>query len=467
LIGIVCEGASAIDSLSSLENKVQSKPDGGNALAASDSAISVLLIDDQELIGETLQRMLAPEPDIDLHYCCDPRQALEKAIKQAPTVILLDLVMPHIDGLVLLRWLRLHSATRDIPIMMLSSEENPETKAQAFSQGANDYMLKPPARPELIARIRYHASAHQNYKGMKIASCAAEAHSQQLKNTLHELRRTQAQIIQTEKLAGLEQLVAGLAHEINNPVNFIYGNLDHAHACIQDLLGLIYCFQKHCPQIPPEVQQYADAIDLEFLQADLPKMLTSMKKGTDRIRQIVLSLRNFSRLDESARKRVDIHEGIDSALLILQHRLKAFHDRPEINVVRSYGTLPLVECYPAELNQVFMNVLNNAIDAIDHRRVQAFSEHAGKIVIHTTVVEDINEGPQIAIRFTDNGCGISETVKSRIFDPFFTTKPIGQGTGLGLSISYQVVVHQHRGKMKCHSTPQEGTEVWIEIPIET
>lgn len=453
--------------IGSSENNEQVLADGDPDVPVSGSTINVLLIDDQEIIGKTLQRMLAPEPDIALYYCSDPRQALEKAIKQPPTVILLDLFMPHIDGLLLLRWLRLHSVTREIPIMMLSSEEDPETKAQAFVQGANDYMMKPPAPPELVARVRYHASAYQNLKGMKLASYAAEAHSRQLGNTLHELRRTQAQLIQTEKLAGLEQLVSGLAHEINNPINFIYGNLEHTHAYMRDLLGLIECYQAHCDQVPPAVQQYVEDIDLDFLQADLPKMLASMRTGTERIRQIILSLRNFSRLDESDCKQVDIHEGLESTLLILQHRLKAHADRPAIAVVRNYGELPLVECYPAQLNQVFMNVLSNAIDAIEQLSSQSSDADLGQIAIYTGVVHDSMGDSRVTIRVVDNGCGIAETARSRIFDPFFTTKPVGKGTGLGLSISYQVVVHQHRGEMKCHSRPQKGTEIWIEIPVHT
>jgi light-regulated signal transduction histidine kinase (bacteriophytochrome) len=305
-----------------------------------------------------------------------------------------------------------------------------------------------------------------------------QAQAQQLASAFHHLKQTQAQLIQTEKMSSLGQLIAGVAHEINNPVNFIYGNLVYTSQYTQDLLNIIHCYQKYHPQPEPEIIELLDVIDLEFLEGDLPKLLESMKMGSERIRKLVLSLRNFSRLDQAEKKLVDIHEGIESTLLILQYRLKAKPNHPGIQVIKNYGELPLVECYPSQLNQVFMNVLSNAIDALedfdlDNQRITISTSVKSKTVENldypndTTQIEK-NQGSSpthIIIQIADSGSGISPEIQSQIFDPFFTTKPIGKGTGLGLSISYQIVVEKHGGIFKCSSPPGEGTGFWIEIPI--
>jgi len=277
-------------------------------------------------------------------------------------------------------------------------------------------------------------------------------------------------------MSSLGQLVAGVAHEINNPVNFIYGNIFPAESYIQDLCNLLHLYQRHYPEPAPEIQAEIEAMDLEFVQRDLSDLLRSLKMGAERIRQIVLSLRNFSRLDEAAMKPVNIHEGIDNTLLILQSRLKGKGKQPDIEVIKQYGNLPLVECYAGQLNQVFMNILSNAIDALEKslvfgvrseertERTSSFVLWASSlptICIHTEQIAP----NQVAISIHNNGDSIDDSLRDRLFDPFFTTKPVGQGTGLGLYISYQIVTDTHGGRLKCCSLPEQGVEFRIKIPI--
>ncbi|MFN6461994.1 MAG: PAS domain S-box protein [Nostoc sp. DedVER02] len=313
------------------------------------------------------------------------------------------------------------------------------------------------------------------YTQSRIAAQTAQDKAQQLEAALLELQQTQAQLIQTEKMSSLGQLVAGIAHEINNPVNFIYGNIAHASEYTKDLLDLVELYQQsYCPPTP-EIRQQIYNIDLDFLKEDLPKILDSLNMGAERIRQIVLSLRNFSRLDEDGMKRVDIHEGIDSALLLLQNRLKTKPGHPEIQVIRDYGNLQPVVCHAGQMNQVFMNVLTNAIDVLEESFVICHLSLANKSKQRTNDQGQMTS-PQIRIRtliqenrviisIADNGPGMTEEIRKRLFDPFFTTKPVGKGTGMGLSISYQIVVQKHGGQIQCISAPGEGAEFVIMIPL--
>jgi signal transduction histidine kinase len=286
---------------------------------------------------------------------------------------------------------------------------------------------------------------------------------QQLEQALKNLKQAETQLIQNEKMIALGQLVAGIAHEINNPIAFIFGNLEYTNQYVQDLLHLIRLYHNEYPESTSKFHEIFKEVDLDLdlVSQDIESSMSSMQRGVQRIWQLVLSLRNFSRLDESKIKLVDIHEGIDSALLLLQHRFRATTFRSEIVVIKKYGQLPLVTCYPSQLNQVFMHLLNNAIDALDERSHR--ENFSPKIYIYT----EITDAPHLKIRIVDNGCGISDTVKARLFDPFFTTKPVGKGMGLGLSISYQIIMQQHQGKLTCYSVPRQGAEFIIEIPVHS
>ena len=339
-------------------------------------------------------------------------------------------------------------------------------------------------KQDIIERQRVEAALRQSEAKLR-------KQATKLKHALQELHSYQTQLIQTEKMSSLGQLVAGVAHEINNPINFVYGNIAYASQYIRDIMQLLQLYEQHYPLAIQEIQEIAKEIDLDFVKADLPKVISSMKLGAERIRDLVLSLRNFSRLDEAEMKSVNLHEGLDSTLLILQNQLKAMPGRCEITVIKEYGDLPPVECYPGQLNQVFMNLLSNAIDALEESRMLNSqilirnlqrSVSSPSITIRTGIKEvrspentpksslpppssPLEYTAYAVIRIADNGSGMTEAVRRRLFDPFFTTKAVGKGTGLGLSISYQIVVEKHGGRIQCVSELGLGTEFVIEIPI--
>lgn len=335
------------------------------------------------------------------------------------------------------------------------------------------------------------------YQQTQTAKEIAQAKAEELQKTLEELKKTEIQLIQSEKMSSLGQLVAGVAHEINNPVNFIHGNLNYLQDYVKDLLGLMEMYQQEYPNPPLTIQKAIEDIDLHFLVEDLPQILNSMRMGTERIKEIVQALRNFSRLDEAQMKSVDIHSGIDSTLLILRDRLKAKPEHPTIEVIKEYGDVPKIECYAGQLNQVFMNLLTNAIDALEDAVETGLMDKRTPTIWIRTELSKANANPEIKpqlfvnctcgqngnkqgnqepiaplnsdrviVRIIDNGTGIPEELQKRLFDPFFTTKPVGKGTGLGLSISYQIIVEKHRGKLECISTLGSGTEFIISLPIQ-
>ncbi len=369
-------------------------------------------------------------------------RALKRLQKHVPDLILLDVQMPGIDGFETCRQIKNHPQWKTIPIIFLTALTDTDSIFKGFSLGAVDYISKPFQAAELLARVHTH---------LQLRSL-----SKDLEQTLSGLKATQAQLIQSEKMSSLGKMVAGIAHEINNPIGFIIGNLEHLGGYFEDLKGLLELYQQEYPQPQPSIQASQENIDLDFLMQDVTKILRSMDGGSDRIQQIVLSLRNFSHLDEASCKVADIHNGIDSTLSIVQHRLGATDQSPPINIIRNYGPLPSIRCYPKQLNQVFLNIINNAIDAI---REDPEPRETPEICIHTDVIEN----QQIWISITNNGQSITAADKKRIFDPFFTTKPIGSGIGLGLFASYSII-QKHGGTLTVSSQPQNATTFEITLP---
>jgi two-component system, NtrC family, sensor kinase len=418
---------------------------------------TILVVDDNPTNIQVLFNVLH-ESGYEVAVAKSGESALDRLQSYLPDLILLDVMMPGMDGFETCRQIKNNEQTRDIPIIFMTALSDAVDKVKGLSLGAVDYITKPIQHEEVLARIRVHLQLRTLNKTLEQQ---VTERTSELNQALVNLKQSQVQLVQSEKMSSLGQLVAGVAHEINNPVNFIYGNLKPAETYVQDLMSLVELFCEEYPSLTPKIHDYMAEIDFEFLRGDLPRLLESMKVGTDRIRQIVLSLRSFSRLDEAAMKQVDLHECIDSTLMILQHRLKATPDHTAVEIIKEYGNLPLVECYPSQLNQVFMNLLCNSIDALEEAITEASSKLASPFIRIQTGCLDRD---RVFIKFTDNGPGIPEDIRSKIFDAFFTTKLIGKGTGLGLSISYHIITEKHRGRLTCHSTSGCGAEFTIEIP---
>ncbi|WGV25802.1 hybrid sensor histidine kinase/response regulator [Halotia branconii] len=447
----------------------------------------ILIVDDNPNNLEVLSEALI-DTGWEILIAVNGEGAIAQAEYACPNIILLDVMMPGIDGFATCKRLKSNPKTCDIPIIFMTALSETVDKVKGLNLGAVDYITKPFEQEEVLARVKTHLKIYnlsqqlqtqnQQLKQEISERLAVELQLQKLTQELEQrvqertfqLQQAQINLVQQEKMSALGELVAGIAHEINNPVNFILGNLNHASEYTQNFIDLLYLYQQYYPEPEVEIAQKIDEIDLDFLIQDFPQIISSMHKGTKRLAQMIHSLRHFSRRDDAAAKPTDIHEGIENTLLILQYRLKANPERPAIEVIREYESLPLVECFPGPINQVFMNLLANAIDAIEEGMgiahwglEQGFCQPiTPKIWIRTSLKA---QSSTVTIQIADNGIGMTEEVKQRLSEPMFTTKPVGKGTGLGLSITRQIIEEKHDGAIWFVSEAGEGTQFWIEIPL--
>ncbi|AFZ09359.1 response regulator receiver sensor signal transduction histidine kinase [Oscillatoria nigro-viridis PCC 7112] len=442
-----------------------------NSLQLESHVANILVVDDTPDNLRLLSTMLR-DKGYKVRGVINGQMALKAARSTPPDLILLDISMPQMNGYEVCQHLKADARTSGIPVIFLSALDRVLDKVKAFAVGGVDYITKPFHLEEVLARVenqltiqRLQKKLHEQNARLRESEAKERKKSQQLELALQQLQHTQAQLIQSEKMSSLGNVVAGVAHEINNPISFIKGNLSPVTEYTQDLLRLVQLYEEDFPNPTAAIQEQLEAMDLTFLSNDLPKLIASMRIGADRIEEIVRSLRNFSRLDESELKAVDIHEGLESTLMILQHRLKDEAAQTIIKVVKEYEDLPKIECYAGQMNQVFMNVLTNAIDALQSQKSSANDVDDSSPIPTITICTKLLSECQVGIYITDNGPGITEDIQQRIFEPFFTTKKVGQGKGLGLSISYAIVVENHGGQLRCLSIPDRGATLEIEIPI--
>ncbi|MBE9100891.1 hybrid sensor histidine kinase/response regulator [Vacuolonema iberomarrocanum] len=410
----------------------------------------VLIVDDNPTNLAVLSEALS-SADFRFRVATDGESALAQVVRNRPELILLDVQMPGIDGFETCRRLKANPDTQAIPVIFTTALSDTESKAKGFAVGAVDYIPKPFDQAEVLARLQVHLQ-------LKLLTDSLE---QQVSDRTAALQQMQVQLVQQEKLSSLGEMMAGIAHEINNPVNFIASNISPLKEYITGITEILSLYQQEHLAPSPQLKDAIEELDLEFVLEDIAKILDSFALGTERIGGISRSLRMFARSDSETKTPVDLHAGLDSTLMILQHRLKGKGDRRAIEVLKSYGDLPPIPCYPGPMNQVFMNLLANAIDAIEDAVAQEkLQDPIPQIYITTQIVDQT-----AVIQIADNGMGLPESIQKHAFTPLFTTKSADKGTGLGLAIAHQIVVEKHQGTLTVNSQMGKGAEFAIKLPI--
>ncbi len=417
------------------------------------SRADILIVDDVLENVQLLSKLLS-QAGYSVRKALNGTMALTAAQQRPPHLILLDINMPEMNGYQVCQQLKQQPALAGIPVIFLSALDDPQDKVRAFEVGGVDYITKPFERDEVIVRIQHQLTIQALQQQL-------QEKNQSLELTLERLQEAQVQLIQKEKMLGLGQLIAGITHEVNNPISFIYGNLTPARRYFDQVLALLRLYRRKYPQVDPDIEAAIAEIDLDFILTDWEKLMRSMQTGVERIKSIMVALQLFSHLGESDIKPVDLNQSLDSVLSLLGHRLQPQDARPEIPVMRQYGQIPLTVCHGKLINQALLNLLNNAIDAIERWGTEALRTKPLSITLKTEALG----ADQIRITIKDTGVGISPDLQPRIYEPFFTTKSVGEGTGLGLSTSYQVIVEQHGGQLTCDSVPGEGTTMTIILPV--
>ncbi|ERT04686.1 response regulator [Lyngbya aestuarii BL J] len=422
----------------------------------------ILIVDDSPIHLKVLSESLV-NAGYEVAVAINGETALKQALYEPPDLILLDIQMPGMDGFETCQQLKAHPSTQAVPIIFMTALADTSSKIKGLKAGAVDYLTKPFQQEEVLARIKVHLQIKDLTQSLLEKNLLLDQLNHKLK---HLVLEKDIQLQEADKLSSMGQMMAGITHEINNPLGFVIGNANQVEEFLQDLLTHLQLYQKFYPNPAVPIQNHAEEIDIGFLMADLPEMIASIKQGSLLIKEISTSMRIFAKVDGKNKVLFNIHDGMNSTLLILNHRLKANEHHPEIQVIKKYGKIPEIECFPGQLNQVFMNIIANAIDALEEsNQGKTYAEiiaSPNQITISTELTPDQT---QVLIRIADNGTGIPEEICSQLFNPFFTTKPVGKGTGLGLSISYQIVVDKHQGKLECYSRNGQGTEFVIAIPV--
>lgn len=442
----------------------------------------VSIVDDNPTNLEVLSAALDAE-GFEVCVAMDGESAIEQAQAVEPDLILLDVMMPPgIDGFETCRRLKADPLTAAIPTIFMTARTDSSDKLHGLNMGAVDYITKPFDRDEVIARVRIHLQIRDLQQQLSVQNSLlrdfnqaledkVQARTAELAGALAELRESQATLMEQEKMSALGKSISGIAHEINNPMSFIVGNLNHAQGYVADVVALIRRYQATFPDRPSDLVQFEADIDLDFLLDDLPSLLNSMTQGTTRIAQISRSMRIFSRADATSKVEFDLNDSVESTLLLLKYRLKANQRRPEIEVIKDLGNLRALRGFPGPLGQVLMNLMANAIDAIEEasegKSYEEISTQGYCLTLRTYVLQgEEPEQDRLCVEVLDNGPGIPENVREHIFDKSFTTKPVGKGTGLGLHIAREIIEKKHNGEILCQSTLGKGTCFKILLPLE-